>query len=224
MSIRSSWQCRWNFLRAAHFFFIAHTHGRLLLFLFARVSKSQQRCKLTSHRRYGLEHLPCPSVSDTLNLATKRTICERCVPSERGMDMDTILTDPVFADSFSSTGVTAAPNFESTVMSFTLSLTGNVFAVTQTSVQHVLHRLIQQILRHRGAATTMRGGVLLRWKRSFEGLNCSRWDSVSSRRQHGRAQFQFQAAFVNTPEQVSMPSTSADHTQPHFGRDVRRAY
>ena len=86
------------------------------------------------HSQYGLETLPCPSLSDTLNLATRHTIHERCLPSERGMDMDTILTDPVSGDGVSGTGVTADQILKSAVFCFTLLLAASVFAITQTSV------------------------------------------------------------------------------------------
>merc|ERR1712136_604518 len=68
------------------------------------------------------------------NLATKHTIYELCLPSERGMDMEMNLADPVSGGSYSGTCVSAAPTFEPAVMSFTVPLTGSVIAVTKTVV------------------------------------------------------------------------------------------
>jgi len=68
------------------------------------------------------------------NVAAKHTIYELCLPSERGMDMEMNLADPVSGGDYSGTCVSAAPTFEPAVMSFTVPLTGSVIAVTKTAV------------------------------------------------------------------------------------------
>ena len=59
------------------------------------------------------------------NLATDRTICELCLPFERGMGMSMNLADPVSSGKYSGTCVSTAPVDELTAMSFTVPLTGD---------------------------------------------------------------------------------------------------
>merc|ERR1712136_441843 len=68
------------------------------------------------------------------NLATKHTIYELCLPSERGMDMEMNLADPVSGGSHGGTCVSTAPVDEPNVVTFTVPLTGSTISAVMTPI------------------------------------------------------------------------------------------